>query len=135
MNEKTLINDTLSLANFLNSCGLPHEIISYAKKMDLDILNLIYEKIINNYDEKKLDEVTRNILGVYGNYIARSYCMSLFKDVDSEVPILDSKGNEITRADICFTDNSGLKHYAEVKCASQIIDNIRNYVDADEQKN
>ena len=134
MNEKKLINSKESFNDFLSSCGLPSHIVEFAFKMDLNIPYLINEKIINNFDEKKLDEVTRNILGVYGNYIATSYCMSIFKDVENEVPILDSKGKVITRADISFIDNVGNKHYAEVKCANQIIDNIRNYVDSDLEK-
>lgn len=132
--EKLLINDKENFIKLLVSCGISEQILNQASLMDLNIPKLIYEKLICKYNAKILDEVTKNLLGVYGNYIATLYCKKMYKKVQNEVPIKDEKGNVITKADIAFTDLSGNENYCEVKAASQIIDNIRNYVDKDENK-
>ena len=103
--------------------------------MDLNIEKMFFDKIINNYSPKALEEMTKNLLGVYGNYIATLYYKKIYKDVENEVPIKDDNGKEITKVDISFTDNFGKKTYVEVKATKQIIDNIRNYVDSEEDLN
>lgn len=130
--ERIIIDDINKLKNILISFNIGEEIFNHASKMDLNIEKMFYDKIINDYSDKTLDEVTRNLLGVYGNYIATLYYKKIYKDTKNEVPIIDDNGKEITRADISFTDGLGKKTYVEVKAAKQIIDNIRNYVDLDE---
>lgn len=130
--EKIIIDDISKLKNILISFNIGEEIFNHASKMNLNIEKMFYDKIINDYSDKTLDEVTRNLLGVYGNYIATLYYKKIYKDTKNEVPIIDDNGKEVTRADISFTDGLGKKTYVEVKAAKQIIDNIRNYVDLDE---
>ena len=132
--EKLLINDKENFIKLLVSCGISKQILNQASLMDLNIPKLIYEKLICKYNTKTLDEVTKNLLGVYGNYIATLYCKRMYKNVQNEVPIKDKSGKVITKADIVFTDLNDNENYCEVKATNQIIDNIRNYVDKDENK-
>lgn len=132
--EKTLIDTNEKLKELLIRFGISERIFYHASKMDVSIVRLFKEKIINNYSLKTLDEVTKNLLGVYGNFIATCYFRALYDDVKNEVPIKDKAGKVITKADISYLDNSGMLNYCEVKAAHQIIDNIRNYVDLDDVK-
>ena len=132
--EKILIDTNEKLKEFLIRCGINEHIFYHASKMDISIIRLFKEKIINNYNLKTLDEVTKNLLGVYGNFIATCYCRALFNDVKNEVPIKDKMCKVITKADISYIDNNRKLNYCEVKAAHQIIDNIRNYVDLDDVK-
>ncbi len=132
--EKILINTDDMLKEFLMDCGINEHVFYHASKMDISIINLFKEKIINNYSLKTLDEVTKNLLGVYGNFIATSYCKALYNNVENEVSIKDNMGKMITKADISYVDNNGNLNYCEVKAAHQIIDNIRNFVDKDDVK-
>lgn len=127
--EKNINIDKIK--NILISFGINKEIFYHASKMDLNIIKLFYEKLIANYSIKNVDEVTRNLLGVYGNYIATLYYKKFYKNVENEVPIKNENNKEITKADISFTDKNNKVFYVEVKAAKQIIDNIRNYVDSD----
>lgn len=129
--ESLIINDKENFIKLLTSCGISKQILNQASLMDLNIPKLIYEKLICKYNMKTLDEVTKNLLGVYGNYIATLYCKKMYKNVENEVPIKNEKGNIIIKADISFIDEEEKENYCEVKAASQIIDNIRNYVDED----
>ena len=71
--EKIMIDTNEKLKEFLIDCGINSHIFYHASKMDISIIRLFKEKIINNYSLKTLDEVTKNLLGVYGNFIATSY--------------------------------------------------------------
>ena len=97
--------------------------------MEMDLPKLINDKIINGYSNKTKEEVCKNLLGVYGNYAATTYFKSIYKDVDNEVSIYDESGKEITKADISFVDNENNQTFVEVKAATQILANARNYVD------
>lgn len=132
--EKIIIDTNEKLKQLLIRCGINDHIFYHASKMDVSITKLFKEKIINNYSLKTLDEVTKNLLGVYGNFIATYYCAHLYKNVQNEVPIKDKTGRVVTKADLSYVDNDGSLNYAEVKAAHQIIDNIRNYVDDDNTK-
>lgn len=129
--EKEIISTKKQIKDVLDNYGIKAPIFAIAKKMDLNLVKLFYDKIITNYSKSSLDEVTKNLLGVYGNYLATYYYSSLKYNVKNEVPVYDSLGKEITRADVSFIDNDGVLNYCEVKATSQIIDNIRNYVDND----
>lgn len=131
--EKTLINDNEKLKRMLIDCGVSEHVFYHASKMDVSVVSLFKDKIIDNYSLKTKEEVTKSLLGVYGNFIATSYCKHLYKNVQNEVSIKDEAGKELTRADISYVDNYGELNYCEVKAAHQIIDNIRNYVDEDAQ--
>lgn len=132
--EKIMIDTDEKLKEFLIDCGINSHIFYHASKMDISIIRLFKEKIINNYSLKTLDEVTKNLLGVYGNFIATSYCKHLYKDVKNEVAIKDKDGKVITKADISYVDNDGILNYCEVKAAHQIIANKRNYIDDERYK-
>lgn len=116
----------------MQECGISLPIMEIAKKMDIDLPMLFYEKLIINKDYIYKEQLSRNLLGVYGNFIASNYFKGLGYEVENEVPVYDQNCNEITRADLCFTDKNGIKNFCEVKTTTQIIDNIRNYIDDEE---
>ena len=123
------INNDLELKEFIIQNGIIEGIFNHASKMNLSITDLFKDKIIDNYSEKNLIQVTRNLLGVYGNYIATYYYEKMYKNVENEVPVNDENGREITKADISFTDNMGVKNYCEVKASPWIIEDENVYVD------
>ena len=115
--------------------GLNFNIFSHAKKMDVNLSKLFHDKIFNNYSKKNAEEITRCLLGVYGNFIATYYFKSLGYNVLNEVPVKDYNDKEITKADISFVDNNGVRNFFEVKATSQILDNVKNYKDDGDTEN
>ena len=118
--------------------GINDKLIFEAKKMDVDLVRLFYEKIVLEKDLHKLkdnvDVITKSLLGIYGNYVATSYFEALGYEVENEYPVYDENKKLLTKADLAFVDNNGVVNLCEVKTTSQIIDNIRNYKDDEEKK-
>ena len=118
--------------------GINDKLIFEAKKMDVDLVRLFYEKIVLEKDLQKLknnvDVITKSLLGIYGNYVATSYFEALGYEVENEYPVYDENKKLLTKADLAFVDNNGVVNLCEVKTTSQIIDNIRNYKDDEEKK-
>ena len=108
--------------------GINNDILNHAKMMDIDLINLFKNKILFNFNEKKLDELTHHLMGIYGNYYVSLYYKSLGYSVKNEVPIYDGK-KEITKADIEITDKNNIKCYIEVKLVKQILDSKIKYID------
>lgn len=113
----------------LNKLGINDDVITIAKKMGLDIENMIYDKVIKNGSEENFQVASKSLLGVYGNYLATKHFKDLGYIVKNEVPIRNKIGITVTNADLEFIDNENIKNYCEVKATAQIIDNIRNYKD------
>lgn len=132
MENKLTLNER-KLINIFNDNGITFPIFNHAKMMDFNLIKLFNDKIFNNYNEKSLEVVTKNLLGVYGNYIASNYFKVLGYNVENEKDIKDKNNIVLTKADISFIDKEGNLNLCEVKTTPQIIDNIRNYVDKDEQ--
>ena len=126
--EKEIVTNENGIIEILNRFGITKPILMEADKMDINVPMLFYDKIINNPSTENIDNVTKNLLGVYGNYHATNYFKKQGYDVENEVGVYDN-GNLLTRADISFIDSNGRRNYCEVKAAFQIIDNIRNYKD------
>lgn len=122
----------------LKKHGINDDILNLAKKMDVNVARLFYEKILCVNDKNELYEniqsLTKTLLGVYGNYIVTCYYKALGYDVKNEYPVYDLNGELLTRADLAFYDNSGNLNLCEVKATTQIIDNIRNYDSSNEEK-
>ena len=114
------------------NCGIDSQVFNMARKMDFNLPYLFYEKLILNRNDESKKQLSKNLLGIYGNLIAHNYFLGLGYNAINECPVYDADGNEITKADIFFVDNNGVENYCEVKTVSQIIDNIRNYVDEEE---
>ena len=131
--ENFLTLNERKLINIFNDNGITFPIFNHAKMMDFNLIKLFNDKIFNNYNEKSLEVVTKNLLGVYGNYIASNYFKVLGFKVENEKDIKDKNNIVLTKADISFIDKEGNLNLCEVKATPQIIDNIRNYVDKDEQ--
>lgn len=126
--KKEIVTNENEIIKILNEFGITKPILEEASKMDINVPMLFYDKIINNPSAENIDNVTKNLLGVYGNYYATHYFKMQGYDVENEVGVYDN-GNLLTRADISFIDSNGIRNYCEVKAAYQIIDNIRNYKD------
>lgn len=126
--KKEIVTNENGIIKILNEFGITKPILEEASKMDINVPMLFYDKIINNPSAENIDNVTKNLLGVYGNYLATHYFKMQGYDVENEVGVYDN-GNLLTRADIFFIDSNGIRNYCEVKAAFQIIDNIRNYKD------
>lgn len=128
--KKEIVTNENGIIKKLNEFGITKPILEEASKMDINVPMLFYDKIINNPSAENIDNVTKNLLGVYGNYLATHYFKMQGYDVENEVGVYDNgNGNLLTRADISFIDSNGIRNYCEVKAAYQIIDNIRNYKD------
>ena len=119
------------LTNIMIKCSIPLGVFEIAKKMNIDLPSLFYEKLILNSGDKYKEQLSKNLLGIYGNFFATNYFKGLGYDVINEFPIYDEKNNIITKADLYFKDKNGIDNYCEVKTTHQIIDNIRNYMDND----
>lgn len=126
--EKEIVTNENGIIEILNRFGITKPLLMEASKMDINVPMLFYDKIINNSSAENIDNVTKTLLGVYGNYLATHYFKKQGYDVENEVGVYDN-GNLLTRADISFIDSNGRRNYCEVKAAFQIIDNIRNYKD------
>ena len=128
-------NDILKI---LHDNGISDKLIFEAKKMDVDLIGLFYEKILLENNPKKIQDnvevITKSLLGIYGNYVATSYFEALGYEVENEYPVYDENKKLLTKADLAFVDNNGVVNLCEVKTTSQIIDNIRNYKDDEEKK-
>lgn len=120
------------LVNYMFECGISLSVFEAAEKMNINLPQLFYEKLIINKGDMYKGQLSKNLLGVYGNFLAANYFKGLGYNVETEVPIYDQNNNEITRADLCFIDKNGVKNFCEVKTTTQIIDNIRNYIDDEE---
>ena len=127
INEETKNN----ISNVLYKYDITEDIFNHARKMDMDLIRLFYDKIIkakdNNSLVKNKDDLSQMLFGVYGNYCATKHFKDLGYDVINEYSIKDRFKREITKADIAFYDDNNKLNLCEVKATPQIIDNIRNY--------
>lgn len=135
--RKNLIKEEVrkEILTILNEFGINLDIINIATKMDLDIVELFYEKIFTNNSPGNILVVVRNLLGVYGNYYATKYFTNKGYVIINELPVRNKLGITVTKADLAFIDNEGRLNLCEVKATTQIIDNIRNYVDPNKNEN
>ena len=129
--EKYIDNEKYNeIFNNLKKHGIDENIMNIASKMDIDLVRLINDKIINCGEkerEKNIDSVSKNILGIYGNYVAYLYYTGLGHNVFLEYPIFDENNKIITKADLAFFDKDNNLNLCEVKTAFEIILNKVNY--------
>lgn len=97
--KKEIVTNENGIIKILNEFGITKPILEEASKMDINVPMLFYDKIINNPSAENIDNVTKNLLGVYGNYLATHYFKMQGYDVENEVGVYDN-GNLLTRADI-----------------------------------
>lgn len=114
MENKLTLNEK-KLINIFNDNGITFPIFNHAKMMDFNLIKLFNDKIFNNYNEKSLEVVTKNLLGVYGNYIASNYFKVLGYNVENEKNIKDKNNIVLTKADISFIDKEGNLIYVKLK--------------------
>ena len=110
--KKEIVTNENGIIKILNEFGITKPILEEASKMDINVPMLFYDKIINNPSAENIDNVTKNLLGVYGNYHATNYFKEQGYDVLNEVGVYDN-GNLLTRADISFIDSNGIRNYKD----------------------
>lgn len=118
------------IQNTLFNNGISPDLFELAGNMDFDLVNVFNNKIINTKEKQKnenINIVSRNILGIYGNYITYVYYKGLGYDVTLEYPIYDKNGNVTTKADLAFYDKDKKLNLCEVKTAYQIIGSKEGY--------
>lgn len=120
------------LVTSMKENGINNDIFQLAEKMDINLPRLFYEKLLVSPSKENKESLSKNLLGIYGNYFATFYFKGMNYNVSNEFPVYDEKQNLITKADLAFFDKTGVLNYCEVKATSQIIDNIRNYYDVKE---
>ncbi len=129
--EKYIDNELYNkIFNCLSKFGIDKNIIDIANKMDVDLVKLIYDKIINcnlKNKDKNIDSVSKNILGIYGNYVAYLYYTGLGYSVFLEYPVHDENNKVLTKADLAFYDKEGKLNLCEVKTTFEIILSKVNY--------
>ena len=97
------VNDITSyeIIDILNRFSIKKPILDVANKMDFNLVDLFYDKVFVNSNNEKIDEITKNLLGIYGNFLATYYFKQLGYNIDTEVPVYDGK-KEVTKADLSF---------------------------------
>lgn len=122
----------LQVKNIMIEYGVSTSVFDLARKMNIDLVMLFYDKLVSNQNKNSKEQLSKNLLGIYGNLLATNYYSGLGYNVYNEFPIYMESGKEQMKADLYFRDNNGIDNYCEVKVAEQIIGNKNNYIDADD---
>ncbi len=120
-----------SIKELLKSVGVNNALFSMARKMNVDLTELFYDKIVLNDSIQNREIVAKSLLGIYGNFIATLYFSGLGYEVENEVPVKDENGKATTYADLSFIDKTGRINYCEVKATTQILGSEKTYRDED----
>ncbi|MDD2434926.1 MAG: hypothetical protein PHO63_01590 [Bacilli bacterium] len=123
LEQKEIIDDYLNYAKTI----LPEEVIKMARKMKLDI-NEILKNMLFSSKRELFESSVSNLLGAYGNYIATDYLSSKYPKIENEKVIETSKG--ITVVDICFLDKK-IINLCEVKVVVQLLSSLSAYREYD----
>ena len=122
-----------TICTLLKQNGVPMGVFNIAKKMGLNLPKLFITKLVLSNDKKDKEDLLKNLMGLYGNYIAALSLKEAGFTVENEeeVPVYD--GNKSKKVDLVFSNPSGNKVYCEVKVARQILDYKKTYIDDDEK--
>lgn len=117
----------------LKKSGIKKDVFRLANKMHLNLPRLFISKLIDASDEKSKEDLLKNMLGLYGNYIATNELVNAGFKVENEelVPVYD--GNKSKNVDLVFSNPTGNKVYCEVKVSKQILDYQKTYYDDEEE--
>ena len=121
-----------AISILLKQNDVPNGVFELAKKMQLNLPRLFITKIVESHDEKDKEDLLKNLMGLYGNYIAAISLKEAGFNVENEENVLVYDGNKSKRVDLVFSNPQGNKVYCEVKVARQILDNKKTYIDDDE---
>lgn len=126
--NRFLINSILN--NYQGSAG----VLSTAFNMDIDLANMLYQKVITRLEEDKKplaeDSIIDNLVGILGNLYASNHYKSLGFDVENEKVIKNKETNKNdTKADVYFKDKNGIDNFCEVKAAFEIRSSRKRYID------
>ncbi len=139
--KKHLSTENRILINrILNNYKGSKQVLDTAFKMDMDLAEILYQKVVTRLDENKtpvtIESVIDNLVGVLGNLYATEYYKSLGHDVENEKVVKNRlTGKEDTKADIYFKDKNGVDTFCEVKAAFEIRSSRKRYFDEGLSKN
>ncbi len=128
-NNKNYIDKELygEIMTAMKRSEIPDAVFELAKKMDMNLPKLFYEKVLNSKNSNDILSFSRNLLGIYGNYFAALHFKQSYANVKTEMPLY--KENKLyTNVDISFTDENGVLNLCEVK-ASPYIGFVTSYRD------
>ncbi len=108
--------------------GVPDAVFELAKKMDMNLPKMFWDKILNSKNSNDILSFSRNLLGIYGNYFAALYYKERYVNVKTEMPLYGQDNKPCTNVDISFVDENGVLNLCEVK-ASPYIGIVDNYID------
>lgn len=134
-NKRTLSEENRFLiTNILNNYGGATDVLNTAFNMDIDLANILYQKVVSRLEEDKTpvseDSVIDNLVGILGNLYASLYYKSLGFHVENEKVIKSKETNKNdTKADIYFKDKQGIDNFCEVKAAFEIRSCRKRYID------
>lgn len=133
--KKSLSEENRFLINsILNNYQGYTNVLNTAFNMDIDLANILYQKVVTRLEEDKTpvakDSIIDNLVGILGNLYATHYYKSLGYDVENEKVIKNKDTNkEDTKADIYFKDKQGIDNFCEVKAAFEIRSSRKRYID------
>lgn len=135
MSKKDKIDIELyeAVSALLKQNGIPKGVIELSKKMNLNLARLFITKMVYSNDPKDKDDLLKNLMGLYGNYIAATELEKAGFKVESEANALVYGGSKSKKVDLVFSNPQGNKAYCEVKVTKQILDYKKTYIDDDEQ--
>ncbi len=120
-NNKNYIDKELygEIMTAMKRSGIPDAVFELARKMDMNLPKLFYEKVLNSKNSNDILSFSRNLLGIYGNYFAALHFKQSYANVKTEMPLY--KENKLcTNVDISFTDENGVLNLCEVKTSPYI---------------
>lgn len=124
-------NDIINkIIDVMLDCGIDKRVITLSEKMDLYLPYLFYEKLIISDDENDKKSLSKNLLGVYGNFFATLYFSGMGYNVKNEFVLKDFDGNWLGKTDIAFKDKDDNTVCCEVKAISNILGENATYIDS-----
>lgn len=107
---------------------IPKSIIEQATKMNVDLKQHFLTLILTTKDTMAIREkLISTVAGIVGTVWANKYFERNGYKIENEVPVLDSKGKEITASDIVTTSQGGKRTFIELKTIKAIITNENEY--------
>ena len=107
------------LLSVLNNNGINNSFIDVASKMNVDIKNMIYEKLIKSYSKENFDVMVSTLMGIYGNYISKYYFEKIGFEVINEVPVYSDNKLQTSCDLIVKKDNN--VYYGETKTSPYLL--------------
>lgn len=92
-NNKNYIDKELygEIMTAMKRSEIPDAVFELAKKMDMNLPKLFYEKILNSKNSHDKLSFSANLLGIYGNYFAAFYFKQRYANVKTKCHFMEKK--------------------------------------------